>query len=271
MDKILEFETQLAIRAAVESGRMASERPLHSAAVAKETSRDIVTPIDIAIEVHVRKLLADSGHPVIGEETNSDCRQIFESTPVWLVDPIDGTANYANGLDYFAVSVALCQCGDFLLGAVCVPRANELFCTFGRTRALLNGKTINHEHRSPNSSLVAASFSGAMGDILQRRKEYDLFGTINDRTRGCLRLGSAATNICFTAAGRLQAAYGIRAKIWDVAAGLAIAIGAGCKVAIAIAEDKTHIDYIVGSRETVDMIHELLFQNGLMTEKCRIL
>lgn len=263
-------ETALAMRAAAEGGRIALARPVALGERTKESARDVVSSVDLMIEQHIRDVLAESGHQVIGEEEEGDCTYPLPGTaPVWIVDPIDGSANYLNGLDYFAVSVGLCRGRDFLVGAVCLPARTELFCTLGENRSLLNGKTLVHEHRAPRNSLVAASFSGSVGDQALRQCQYLAFGQVNDATRGCLRLGSAAANICLTAAGRLQAAYGIRARVWDVAAGLAIAAGAGCKVVLAASKSASHVDYVVGSRDTVSMIHELCVQNGLMEEQCQ--
>ncbi len=271
MNILWEKETALAMRAAVEGGRITLERPPTLFDQRKESARDVVTSIDLVVEQHIRYLLSESGYPVIGEEsTDGHTYLLAKEAPIWVVDPIDGTANYANGLDYYAVSVGLCRSGEFLLGAVCMPKTTELFCTLGEGRSLLNGRILLHEHRLPEASLVAASFSGIIGDPSQRQRQYQTFGKINDETRGCLRLGSAAANICFTAAGRLQAAYGFRARVWDVAAGLSVAIGAGCRALICSSKDGLYVDYIVGSRDTVAMIHEVCVQNGLMEERCQI-
>jgi myo-inositol-1(or 4)-monophosphatase len=264
-------ETALAMLAAAEGGRIALGRPAAPVERTKESARDVVSSVDLMIEQHIRAVLAESGHKVIGEEQELECAYPLEMEgPVWVVDPIDGTANYVNGMDYFAVSVGLCRGKDFLVGAVCLPSKTELYCTLGEHRSLLNGRTLIHAHRGPDNALVAASFSGTIGDQAHRQRQYLAFGEINDATRGCLRLGSAAANLCLTAAGRLQAAYGFRARVWDVAAGLAIAAGAGCKVVLAASKSTAHVDYVVGSRDTVSMIHELCLKHGLMEEQCQI-
>jgi len=263
-------ETALAVRAVVEGGRIALERPPMPAVRNKGSLRDVVTSTDLSVDDRVRGFLSTSPYRILSEESHeeSNC-PLSEKSPVWIVDPIDGTVNYFNGLDYYAVSVGLCCDGNFLLGAVCMPGISELFCTFGKDHSLFNGRTLVHVHRAPQASLVAGSFSGMANDPRQRQREYQLFGTINDTTRGCLRLGSAASNICLTASNRLQAAYGLRAKIWDVAASLAVAVGAGCRAIVAWSDNGLSIDYIVGSRDTVTMIHGVCVTYGLMEEKCR--
>ena len=124
----------------------------------------------------------------------------------------------------------------------------------------MNGRLLRHLHRPPREALVAASFASGPEN---RARQYELFGEINDRTRGCLRLGSAAANICLAAANRLQAAYGLDAKLWDVAGALAVAIGAGCQVDVAPSRSGLGLDYIVGSSETVLTIRDLWRSKGL--------
>ena len=237
----------------------------------KESARDIVTDRDIAIERAIMGILSGSAYPVLSEESPADnLYSMLEEKLTWVIDPIDGTANFANGLEYYGISIGLCRGLDFPVGAVCIPRLEMLYSTQGHNLALLNGNPIVHEHKTIDESLVSASFSGSFHDQSHRARQYELFGTINDQTRGCLRLGSTAVNICFTLSGRLQATYGLRAKIWDAAGSLAIAIAAGCKVMVAPCDDQFSVDYIVGSRDTVDMIHEMCVSRKLMDKLCRV-
>lgn len=265
----LEFETRLALCAAVEGGRIAMMANAPQDVRVKESHRDVVTVIDLEIERSATAILSESGYPILGEETTqANWNSADNGKRHWVVDPIDGTTNLVHGMEYFGVSIGLCQELQFLVGAVCLPRLEQLYCTFGPNRALLNGRPLIHEHRALKNSLVAASFSNNHSDPERRMREYKLFGYLNDQTRGCLRLGSAATNICFTAAGRLQAAYGQHAKIWDIAGALAIASAAGCEIRITPTNVPFSLHYIVGSREVVSAIHELNIAHGLMEETC---
>lgn len=268
MSIVWESETMLAIRAAVEGAQLAHGRQFESITTRKESMRDVLTASDLEIERHIRNLLDNSGYGVIGEELSPETQRdlLCADKPAWVVDPIDGTANYVNGFDYYAVSVGLATRDDFLLGAVCLPERTELFSTLGNDRALLNGRVINHVHRVPSESLIAASFSGARDVASRRDAQFSLFGELNDRTRGCLRLGSAASNICLTAAGRFQAAYGIGARLWDVAAALAIAKRAECSVWTTRSADGIGVDFAVGSREVVALIRECAGARGLFSQ-----
>lgn len=210
----------------------------------KGNLRDVVTQTDLEISTLIEKRLAGTGLPVISEEQ----KQVQQTTPeqFWVVDPIDGSVNFAHGIPAFTISAGLVEAGQFALGVVCAPRLDELYFTLNSERALLNGRPFTHGHRALEDALVAASFSAR-----PESAQFDLFGRINQSTRGCLRTGSASLNICWAATGKLQAAYGFRAKLWDVAGALAIARAAGCELALRYTPGALELDYCVGSREVV--------------------
>jgi myo-inositol-1(or 4)-monophosphatase len=267
-----EYETRLALYAAIEGARIAIQSGTAPEIQAKESSRDIVTTVDIKVDKCINTILSESAYPILSEEAVARPVPDIESGQLyWVIDPIDGTANFVNGLEYFGVAIGLCRGMDFLVGAVCIPRIDQLYCTLDSSRALLNGRHLIHKHSGVSDALIAASFSGYFSNAHERAKEYTLFGKINNQTRGCLRLGSAAANICFTAAGRLQAAYGLNARLWDVAGAIAIAKGAGCAVLLAPSPyGPFRVDYIVGSRDVVTAIHFYATQIGLMENVCQI-
>jgi myo-inositol-1(or 4)-monophosphatase len=222
----------------------------------KGSLRDIVTQTDIHISELLCGKLNASGLPVISEERydpSKDTPDVF-----WVVDPIDGTVNFANGLPQFAVSVGLVENCEFKLGVVCAPSLDELYFTLNTERALLNGRPFSHVHRPLADALLAASFSAKAP-----QHYYTLFQQVNESTRGCLRTGSAALNICWAAAGRLQAAYGFQAKLWDLAGALAIARAAGCEIALHYQPNALTLDYCVGSKDAVEHIKSLAQKNGL--------
>lgn len=267
----LQLEHRLAASAALAGGRIALASAAALDIQVKDSPRDIVTAIDLEVERAMLGILAASPHPVLSEESTADAAgyDLLAERFSWVVDPIDGTANFAHGMDYYGICAGLTRGLEFLAGAVYLPRLDQLYATEGNA-ALLNGEPLRHQHRSFATSLIAAGFSNSVHDPAHRALQYEVFGLVNERTRGCLRLGSTAVNVCFAAAGRLQCAYGLRAKIWDVAAALAVAIAAGCRVVIAPCGDRFSVDYLVGSRETVAAIHALCVERGLIAETCRI-
>ncbi|RQO58759.1 inositol monophosphatase [Paucibacter sp. KBW04] len=216
----------------------------------KESLRDIVTQTDLRISELLMQRLAATGLPVVSEE--AEAHAAVAAKQLWVVDPIDGTVNFAHGLAAYAVCAGLVDQGEFRLGVVCAPKLDELYFTLNTEKALLNGRPFVHSHRAPDEALVAASFSAKASAA-----QYEMFQAVNDSTRGCLRTGSAALNVCWAAAGKLQAAYGFSAKLWDVAGALAIARAAGCELRLHRHADGLSVDYIVGSREVVEHLARL--------------
>ncbi|MBK7004378.1 MAG: hypothetical protein IPH37_03925 [Burkholderiales bacterium] len=222
----------------------------------KGSLRDIVTQADLDISTLLAGHLQATGIPVVCEEQTA----AHQPTPptYWAVDPIDGTVNFSHGLAQYGVCVGLVEHGHFLLGAVCAPALDELYFTLNPQRALLNGRPLVHVHKALSETLAAASF-GARGSANQ----YALFQAVNESTQGCLRTGSAALNICWAASGRLQLAYGFGARVWDVAAALAVARGAGCAIALRHGPNPTTLDYCVGSQASVDHLIALATSHQL--------
>ncbi|MES2047205.1 MAG: inositol monophosphatase family protein [Pseudomonadota bacterium] len=222
----------------------------------KGSLRDIVTQTDIDISELLERKLSSTGLPVLSEEKYN----ASQNTPevFWVVDPIDGTVNFSHGLPQYAITAGLVEHGEFKLGVVCAPALNELYFTLNTERALMNGRPFTHVHMMEADALVAVSFSAKAPE-----SQYALFQHVNESTRGCLRTGSAALNICWAAAGKLQAAYGFQAKLWDVAGALAIAGAAGCEIILHYAPNTLTLDYCVGSRNTVRHINSLARKNGL--------
>jgi myo-inositol-1(or 4)-monophosphatase len=259
-----ESEAVLALRAVSTASDLALDRPERVRAAVKESRRDVITAVDLHVQQHILGLLAESGHAVIAEEGEQDLSALESQAPLWLVDPIDGTANYAAGMPFWAISVGLQADGDYVTGAVAIPPSKELYFTHGNRGAYLNGKALRVADRGElDTALVVAGFSGAVLDADARAREYALFGAINDQSRGCLRLGSAAAGICYVAAGRLQAAYGFNVQAWDVAGALAVAAQAGCKHAVRRKAGSTRVDFVVGVAGVVDQLLALASASGL--------
>ena len=245
-----------ALAAALAGAKIADAASASQVVNHKGSLRDIVTQADMDISELLEKQLSATGLPVISEEKHDPARRMPDV--FWVVDPIDGTVNFSHGLRQFAVSVGLVENAEFTLGVVCAPALDELYFVLNPTHALLNGRPFTHVHRSQDDALVAVSFSAKAPQSC-----YSLFQHVNESTRGCLRTGSAALNICWAANGKLQAAFGFNAKLWDVAGALAIARAAGCSVALRYQPNALTLDYCVGSRDVVHHITALAQQNGL--------
>jgi len=254
-------ESELALKAISESVEIIQENSNTNNYFieSKGSYRDIVTHVDVLVEKRIKSVLNVTGYKIIGEETaNRITDDVFSCGPTWVIDPIDGTANFVSSIPFYSTSVGLMEKEEFILGAVVVPEFKELFFTIGSDNAYLNGRLLNSGNASMKNSLIAANFSGKAYTPEKRQIDYELFGTINDHSRGCLRLGSAAINICYVAAGKLQATYGIANKIWDVVGAIAIARCAGCEIYFEHISNTHMVNYVVGSHGVADEIAEIV-------------
>lgn len=267
MNTILwERESELALRAVALAAQHLQDSQGRSVVSTKESFRDVVTEADRTVSRMIEGTLAASGLAILDEEASAAATRLPSGSAFWAVDPIDGTANFASGLPFYGSSIGLCRGNDFLTGAVALPQMRELFFTHGDRGAFLNGKALQISDASLENCLLASSFSGTSSDRTQRALQFEAFGALNEASRGALRLGSAATNLCFLAAGRLQVAYGFHAQVWDVAGGLAVAQQAGCVLRTGWLSGTTRLHYIAGAPTAVSQAESILKRLGLMPE-----
>ncbi len=190
--------------------------------------RDLVTEADFASQTVIRDLLlgAYPSHEFLGEEdlpgvTNSRSAGEYR----WVVDPLDGTQNYVHRLQTFAVSIALQHRGEVILGTVYDPVSNECFTAVKGQGAFLNGSKIGTKDcQVANDAMVAVSFSP---HVDRDSVEFRRFVETTLACQSIRRLGSAALNLAYLAAGRLDAYFATSVKIWDIAAGVLLVSEAG--------------------------------------------
>ena len=147
----------------------------------------------------------------------------------FLVDPLDGTTNYAHGLPQFAVNVAAADASGLVAAATYDPIRDELFTAARGEGAFLGGQRLRPSGRSEVGSALLVT--GFPYDIHQHHEvPLRLFGAFVRRARGVRRLGSAALDLAYVAAGRLDGFWEQGLKPWDIAAGILIAREAGARV-----------------------------------------
>ena len=147
----------------------------------------------------------------------------------WYVDPLDGTVNYAHGVPMFCVSIACAWEGQTRLGVVYDPMRDELFSAERGRGAWLNGRLLNASSASElQKSLLVTGFPYDTWTALDNNLKH--FGRFARLTQGVRRLGSAALDLCYTAAGRFDGFWELSLHAWDVAAGGLIAEEAGARV-----------------------------------------
>jgi len=148
---------------------------------------------------------------------------------VWYIDPLDGTVNYAHHIPIFCVSIAYASCGILNLGAVYDPMRDEMFLAERGKAAYLNGRSLRVSLAMDlQKSLLATGFPYNAWDTPQ--DNFDNFVRFGKISRGVRRLGSAALDLCYVAAGRFDGFWEMALNPWDVAAGGLIAEEAGARV-----------------------------------------
>ena len=200
--------------------------------VGKKGAIDLVTEVDLEVERMFRQMIKERfpAHDVLAEELQTD--PDTGQTPArhrWVFDPIDGTVNYAHGLPIFCASVSLEIDGQPEVGAVYDPNRRELFTAEKARGACLNGAPL---HVSMVSTLLDSVLcTGFPYDVHETLDEVvGLFAEFVGRARAVRRLGSAALDLCYVAAGRLDGFWEQRLQSWDVSAGSLIVEEAGGQV-----------------------------------------
>lgn len=246
-----------AIEAALAAGRVQRQYFRSGLPVVKKGPIDLVTAADMQVEREFRDLVARRfpGHIVLGEE---DARQTPRGTSDyrWIIDPLDGTTNFAHGLALFCVSIALEVLGQVEIGVVYDPIAEELFTAERGGGAWLNGAAIRVSTRDVLiDALLCTGFPYTIHD--RRRHQVDVFAGFLGEARAVRRLGSAALDLCYVAAGRFDGFWEEQLHPWDIAAGALAVLEAGGRVT---RYDDSPLDLFGG---------EIVASNGLVHEAMR--
>jgi len=220
-----------AIEAAMHAGRVQME---HFGAadlrIDKKGTIDLVTNIDVAIERTFRAMIAERfpDHAVLGEELESS-KPEQPSEYCWVLDPIDGTTNYAHGLPIFCCSIALEQYGTPIAAAVFDPNRQELFTAERGQGAWVNGKPMRVS--SANVLIDSLLVTGFHYEVQRDPGELmGLFTKFITKARAVRRLGSAALDLCYVAAGRFEGFWEQKLHPWDIAGGALLVQEAGGSV-----------------------------------------
>lgn len=198
-------------------------------AIRKKGPNDLVTIADIESEKKIIETirLQFPDHEIVAEE--SGLNKASSSACQWIVDPLDGTTNFAHQIPVFSISIGFAVNGEMAVGIVLNPVTGELFTAISGNGAMLNGKPISvSDEKNLSDSLLVTGFpyDAAMTiDLMIARFKRCLLSA-----RGVRRLGSAALDLCFIACGRFDGFWEENLKPWDTAAGMLIATEAGAKI-----------------------------------------
>ena len=217
-----------AVEAVIRAGDLQIAKFGTGVRVDKKGAIDLVTEVDIEVERMFRALVAERfpEHDVLAEE--------FTTPPTgarhrWVFDPLDGTTNFAHGVPIFCASLALEIDGAAVVGAVYDPNRKELFTAELGQGSRLNGRPLRV---SANATVLDSMLvTGFPYHVQQDPDEFlKVFGQVLRHARAVRRLGSAAIDICWVAAGRMEGFWEASLKPWDTAAAALILQEAGGKV-----------------------------------------
>ena len=205
---------------------------LGKAVVREKGPADLVTDADVASQQAIEKLIRIRfpQHEFLGEESTPVDRERAQASgrPMWVVDPLDGTANYVHRLPGFSVSVALVEGNEPKVGVVFDPLADTLYAASSEGVVTKNNKPIRVSGcERLDKAMVCCSFRP---NVRRGDAEVDQFLNVLESSQSLRRLGSAAMNLCYVAEGCLDAYWASSVKAWDVAAGGLIARVAGAQL-----------------------------------------
>lgn len=210
------------------AGEIQSARQRSGFRIDKKGITDLVTEVDLECERMCRAVLAERypDHDILAEELGGGTTGVHPSKYRWIFDPLDGTTNYAHGLPIYCSSLGLEVDGAVVVAAIFDPSRQELFTAEQGEGAWLNGERL--QVSATEHLIDALLVTGFPYDVRLRHEELvETFAAFLREARAVRRLGSAAVDLCYVAAGRFDGFWEQHLKPWDVAAGSLIVTEAG--------------------------------------------
>jgi myo-inositol-1(or 4)-monophosphatase len=218
-------ELDVARQASLEAGKVLTPRFGRVDHIVKKGEIDLVTEADLEAETVIVDIIR-SHFPrdgILAEERGEYAR---DTERMWLIDPLDGTTNFAHGFPFFAISVALQVGGEGVLGIVFNPYLDEHFEALKGAGAFLNQKPIRvSQVKDLQDSLLTVGFPYTVRE--DPRRVMDHLQKMTIRAQGIRRPGSASIDLAYVAAGKLDGFWEEGLKPWDTAAGMVIVKEAG--------------------------------------------
>ena len=222
------YQTELAVAVEVarEAGALLLDKHGQVREIRFKGHSDLVTDADRASEELIAERIAgafpDDG--MLGEESGYS-EEAATSERLWIVDPLDGTTNYAHGFPIYAVSIALAVNGVVEVGTVYVPSLDEMFSAERNRGAWLNGaSTAVSDCTELQNALLCSGFPY---DVAERERNFEHWRQFTLASRAVRRIGSAAYDLCCVACGRFDGYWERGPSAWDLAAGSLIVTESG--------------------------------------------
>lgn len=245
------IELKAAINAAIDAGDfLLSSKGIYLVPSQKESLRDVVTRVDeLAEEVVIESIGKSIKQDVrfLAEEAG-DCRR--GSKDYWIIDALDGTANYLAGVDVYGVSVAHVKNNQLYSAAIFFPESQDLYFAQKGYGAFKNNTRIEYRKISFEKSLNLITMPGQFESLSSENDAFKAIKSINRKSRGVLRFGSAVYGLSLVSTGSVSNMFAFEAYIWDLAAGLLICEESGAYVTPYCLDD-LKIRVFVGSQESL--------------------
>lgn len=228
------FLTELRCAEAIarEAGKRIELGRAHGFIIDHKGTNDLVTNVDREVETFLREQLRElfPEDELLGEEYGAEEGEGEANRRRWLIDPIDGTTNFSKGIPVYCVSIALRSKGQPVVGVIYDPTRDELFSARRGGGAHLNGAPMQvSDEESLGHAVVITGFPPVKtGDGFE--KIVQRFGHMARASRGVRRFGSAALDMAYVAAGRIDASWEFNLNPWDTAAGHLLVQEAGGRV-----------------------------------------
>jgi myo-inositol-1(or 4)-monophosphatase len=209
------------------SGKILKNGFLTDYTIEKKGIRNPVTEIDKKSEEFIVNKISSKfpDHSIITEEDLS----VHRGKSVWIIDPLDGTCNFAHGIPHFCISIAFVEDNITKFGGIYEPNRDELFLAEYNQGATLNGNPISISNNSELiDSMLATGFAYNRNEV--KDTNVDNFNSFIFEVEDIRRMGSAALDLCYVATGRFDGFWELYLNSWDVAAGILLVQEAGGKV-----------------------------------------
>ncbi len=219
---------KFARRLAIDAGKLLKAGFNRRMKISYKGRIDPVTEVDLRSEKSIVSEIKSRfpGHDIVTEENTA--RRTSGSEYRWIIDPLDGTVNFSHGFPIYCVSIALEYKGEVIVGAVCDPERGELFHAVRGGGAFVNSERIHvSREKRLERALLATGFAYDIATSPQNNLGY--FARMAKKAQGVRRPGSAAIDICWLAAGRLDGFWELKLHPWDTAAADLILREAGGK------------------------------------------
>jgi myo-inositol-1(or 4)-monophosphatase len=221
----------IAVRAARRAGELMVRQlnRLEALTVVDKSRNEFVTQVDEAAEAAIIEVIRDHypEHSILAEESGATGG---EHEYQWIIDPLDGTTNYVHGFPVFSVSIAVARAGELEHGVVYDPLRQEIFSASRGQGAQLDGHKIRVSKRTTLRPALIATGLPYRANLKHLDRYLDMLRAVMLETAGIRRPGSAALDLCYVAAGRVDGFWELGLSKWDIAAGALIIREAGGRI-----------------------------------------